>query len=50
MIIYADWIQDLRYYNAPIASKVAAIMVDDGHELHIANVICNMRNIEFSEL
>ncbi|CAG8819070.1 12320_t:CDS:1, partial [Dentiscutata erythropus] len=32
MIIHGDRNQDIRYYNAPTASDVAAIMVGDRHE------------------
>jgi len=37
IIIHVDRTQDLRHYNAPTASEVAAIMVGNGHELHTAN-------------
>jgi len=46
MIIHADRTQDLRRYNAPTASEVAAIMVGDGHESCTANrdILLKMRN------
>jgi hypothetical protein len=45
MVIYANQIQDLRHYNTFTAFEVAAIMVGDGHKLHIANrnILLKMR-------
>jgi hypothetical protein len=46
MIIRGDRTRDFRHYNAPTASKVTAIMVGDGHELHTANrdILLRMHN------
>jgi hypothetical protein len=37
MIIHGDRTRDSRRYNTSMASEVAAIMVGDSHELHMAN-------------
>src|SRR5436190_23790223 len=46
MIIHGNRTQDSHHYNAPTAFEVAAIMVGDGHELHVANrdILLRMRD------